>query len=227
MIKNGEENNKKNTRTILVVDDDEELLKMLCEVLQCEGYAVVSASDGQSGWDTYKEAKPDLVILDIRMSGIDGLTLLSCIRKEDTLIPVVVMTGYIKEWTEMQAFKLGADGFFPKPFRIELIYDTVNDLLNCNSLELQNRRLNRLVSLLSEENKRLKENAQKPCKKIEGKTVVKDKYRDICGSVAHSLKGEFVHIDNSIKNLRELEGVSLDIQEEYDWSEPLLLDRLG
>ncbi len=85
-------------KTILVVDDEPDAVDFVTEILEGEGYKVVSASDGNSGLAAMKQEKPDLVVLDVQMPGLDGFQVFEAMKKDDNLksIPVIMLTG-IKE----------------------------------------------------------------------------------------------------------------------------------
>ncbi len=81
-------------KTILIVDDEENIRLLYEEELTEEGYNVILAKDGEEALAKIKEGKPDLVTLDIKMPGMDGLELLSHIREEDKDLPVIMCTAY-------------------------------------------------------------------------------------------------------------------------------------
>ena len=83
------------SKKILVVDDDEQIRTFLIKSLEFEGYQIISASDGVEGWKILQGEKPDLVILDVRMPGMDGIEVLEKIRGDTEFkkIPVIMLTG--------------------------------------------------------------------------------------------------------------------------------------
>ncbi len=83
-----------NARTILVVDDEESIRFLYREELEDEGYRVITASDGEEALRKVGEEKPDLITLDIRMPGMDGIEVLHRIRDMDKEIPVIMSTAY-------------------------------------------------------------------------------------------------------------------------------------
>jgi two-component system response regulator CpxR len=100
---------------ILVVDDDRELCELLTNYLQREGFAVRAAYDGLDGLHAATTARPDLVICDIMMPGIDGLELLRQLRQESS-VPVLMLTAKRAEAERITGLELGADDYLPKPF---------------------------------------------------------------------------------------------------------------
>ena len=81
-------------RKILVVDDEESIRLLYKEELEDEGYEVVLAADGMEALEKFKAFQPDLVTLDLKMPGMDGLEVLQKIRKVDMDIPIVLLTAY-------------------------------------------------------------------------------------------------------------------------------------
>lgn len=101
---------------IMVVDDDQEMLRMLERILELEGYSVTKAADGDSALALIEDCKPELVILDIMMPGLDGYQVLDSIRQRSD-VPVVMLTAKCEVNSLMRALVLGADDYVKKPFR--------------------------------------------------------------------------------------------------------------
>jgi two-component system response regulator HydG len=104
---------------ILVVDDEESHRIMLGAVLQEEGYEVVEATDGEEAVRAVEQAPFDLILLDIRMTAMDGIEALTEIRKISPFIPVLMMTAYASVKTAVEALKAGAFEYLTKPLDIE------------------------------------------------------------------------------------------------------------
>jgi len=103
---------------ILIVDDELQLRQSFQRLLAGEGHDVRAASTGEQGIKLVREELPDLVIMDVRMPGMDGLTALRAIREIDARLPVVIMTAYSTTETAIEATKLGAFYYILKPFEI-------------------------------------------------------------------------------------------------------------
>ena len=101
--------------SIMVIDDEQEILRLLKRTLEPEGYDVVTANGGVSALLLMEERRPDLVILDIMMPGLDGFQVLDFIRKRSN-IPVIMLTGRGEVTTLRDALVLGADDYVRKPF---------------------------------------------------------------------------------------------------------------
>jgi DNA-binding NtrC family response regulator len=104
--------------TILIIDDDEHLRKGFERMLTEEGYSVKSASSGEAGIEIIHANVPDLVILDVRLPGINGLQAFKIIHETEPKLPVIIMTGYGTTETAIEATKMGAFDYILKPFDI-------------------------------------------------------------------------------------------------------------
>jgi DNA-binding response OmpR family regulator len=103
---------------ILVVDDDQDLLDMVQEALEIEDYSVTVADSGQMALEKFAQDKPNLILLDIKMPGIDGFQVLQQIRSKST-IPVIMLTGVQEPAIVSRSLDLGADDCVKKPFSIQ------------------------------------------------------------------------------------------------------------
>ena len=100
---------------IMAVDDEPTILRVLRRILEPEGYEVILASDGSSALALLDERKPDLVILDIMMPGLNGFQVLDSIRERFD-VPVIMLTARCEEESVVKALERGADGYVRKPF---------------------------------------------------------------------------------------------------------------
>lgn len=114
--------------TILVVDDDDSFRLMLTESLKLSGYAVTGARDGISAVERVKKGGISAVITDVKMPGMDGITLSKYIRKQWPSIPVVLITAYLNFDEVPDMDKCSADGYLMKPFKIEAVTALLEDL---------------------------------------------------------------------------------------------------
>ncbi len=104
--------------SILIVDDDDQLRQSFARLLADEGYDVRTATTGERGIDEVKAKSPDLVIMDVRMPGISGISALDEIRLLDSRLPVIIMTAFGTTETAIEATKKGAFDYILKPFEI-------------------------------------------------------------------------------------------------------------
>ncbi|MDH3557852.1 MAG: sigma-54 dependent transcriptional regulator, partial [Deltaproteobacteria bacterium] len=104
--------------TILVVDDDPQLRHSFKKILTKEGHTVKTAPTGELGLEIVRESVPDLVIMDVRLPGMNGLEALQAIHEIESKLPVIVMTAFGTTETAIEATKLGAFDYVLKPFEI-------------------------------------------------------------------------------------------------------------
>jgi CheY-like chemotaxis protein len=104
--------------TVLVVDDDPSIRRLVCDVLQAYGYSTVEAADGFSALRMIQSERPDCVVLDVMMPGLDGHAVLTRIRESDggRDLPVVMLTAAADDAQAWQAWSEGVDYFLAKPF---------------------------------------------------------------------------------------------------------------
>ena len=118
------------SKKILVVDDVVDIVKILTIKLEQLGYTVISATDGDEGWDKFKVEKPDLAILDIGLPKMDGDTLCELIKGESgRTIPVIMLTGKTLMGDMEDAFKAGADVYLNKPYEMKHLLDHIEKLI--------------------------------------------------------------------------------------------------
>ena len=103
---------------ILIVDDDHQLRQSFERLLAAEGHDVRAASSGEAGIAAVREAVPDAVIMDVRMSGISGLEAYAAMREIEPRLPVIIMTAYGTTEIAIEATKMGAYDYILKPFDI-------------------------------------------------------------------------------------------------------------
>src|SRR3989304_8180886 len=101
--------------TLLIVDDEPNILTSLRRALEIEGYVVEVAGSGRVGLDKVEDKDVDLVMLDVMMPELDGLSTLKQIRDKHPELPVIMMSGHGTVDTAVQAAKLGAHDFLEKP----------------------------------------------------------------------------------------------------------------
>ena len=102
-------------KTILVVDDEPKIATLARDYLEHAGFAVLTASDGPSALTTIRQRRPDLVVLDLGLPGLDGLDVTRELRRDST-IPIVMLTARDDELDKLLGLELGADDYLTKPF---------------------------------------------------------------------------------------------------------------
>lgn len=123
----------KKNKTICIVDDEAVIVEMYAFKLKQAGYRVISASDGVEGYKVIARQKPDLVLVDLIMPNMDGMTLIRKLKTDTTLktIPLIVLTNLGNPEKEAEALKLGALFFLVKPhFMPSKILEIVDEVLS-------------------------------------------------------------------------------------------------
>ena len=103
---------------VLVVDDEETIRNLLSKTLALADYEVDVATDGRMALDRMRIIPYDLLITDLRMPGVDGLSVIREARRLKADIPVLIVTGYSSEASAIEAINLGVQGYLTKPFRV-------------------------------------------------------------------------------------------------------------
>lgn len=106
-----------NQKSILIVEDDETLQQTLTYNLEQEGYKVTPAFDGQTGLEVARSEKPDLIVLDVMLPGLDGLSVCRIIRREMD-VPIIMLTARSSEVDKIIGLDSGADDYITKPFSL-------------------------------------------------------------------------------------------------------------
>ncbi len=101
--------------TILVVDDEPKIVKLARDYLEKSGFRVISAGDGDTALAMTRREKPDLVVLDLMLQGMDGLDVCRAIRR-DLDVPIIMLTARAEEADQLVGLELGADDYITKPF---------------------------------------------------------------------------------------------------------------
>lgn len=119
-------------KKILIIDDDKFFSESLKEVLLHAGYEVILALESKSGYDLIEQEKPDLLLIDILIPGVDGVSLCEKIRQNDLLqhIPIILMTGVFTDLDIRAHVRRGiADDFIIKPYREEDLISKIKKFL--------------------------------------------------------------------------------------------------
>ena len=115
-------------KTILIVEDDNNIADLLRLYLEKEGYQATIAADGSQGIDLYRKLRPDLVLLDVMMPGIDGWGVLRTIR-QDSQTPVIMLTAKGETSDKVSGLKQGADDYITKPFEMKEVLARIEAVL--------------------------------------------------------------------------------------------------
>jgi DNA-binding response OmpR family regulator len=115
----------------LVIDDEPAILELLRINFEMEGFTVVSAVDGAQGLEQARAHRPDVIVSDIMMPGVDGLELLRALRRDPTTadVPVILLSARAQNAEVQRGLELGADDYVTKPFDPLELLDRVNAVL--------------------------------------------------------------------------------------------------
>jgi DNA-binding response OmpR family regulator len=116
-------------KRILIIEDDRHIAEGIQLNLTLQGYEVAIAADGVAGLNKWKEIGPDLVILDIMLPGIDGLSILQSIRLEDERLPILILSAKGDPDDRIKGLAFGVDDYLAKPFNLEELLLRVDRLL--------------------------------------------------------------------------------------------------
>ena len=126
------QNIKRNNKTICIVDDEPTIVEMYSFKLKLAGYKVISASDGEEGYQVISRGKPDLAIIDLIMPNMDGLSLVRKLKSDKELkdIPIIILTNLDSPEEKREASELGVLFFLVKPhFLPSKILEIIDEVL--------------------------------------------------------------------------------------------------
>ena len=118
--------------TILIVEDNDKNMKLVRDVLQAKGYATIEAGTAEDGIRLANERKPDLVLMDIQLPGMNGIEALGVLRADAATaeIPVIAVTASVMQQDRNLITEAGFDGYVGKPINLKEFLDTVRDALD-------------------------------------------------------------------------------------------------
>jgi len=122
-------------KTILVVDDEPKITQIARDYLEGSGFNVLTVGDGQKALILARQEKPDLIVLDLMLPGMDGLDVCRAIRRESD-VPIIMLTARAEEADQLIGLELGADDYIIKPFSPRALVARVRALLRRSSGDL-------------------------------------------------------------------------------------------
>jgi two-component system nitrogen regulation response regulator NtrX len=131
------------SKRVLIVDDEESIRSVLVRLLTYEKFSTLTATDGKSAIEAVSNELLDIVLLDVKMPGMDGIEVLKRIKRMDPALPVVIVSGHGTIETAVEATKLGAFDFIEKPIDMDRVLLTVRNGIKQGRLTRQNIRLKR------------------------------------------------------------------------------------
>ena len=138
-------------KKILIIDDEAKIVEICRDYLKAAGFSVITSLDGQTGMEVARREKPDLILLDLMLPGIDGLDICRELRKESNT-PIIMLTARVEETDKLIGLELGADDYITKPFspremvaRVRTVLrraqgDTSMDIIRAGNLTLDRNR---------------------------------------------------------------------------------------
>jgi len=114
---------------ILVVDDEEALVRLITHNLEREGYETIAATDGLKAMEILRQERPDLIILDLMLPGINGLEICRRLRQEQYEVPILMLTARDEEIDKVLGLEMGADDYVNKPFGVRELRARVKAIL--------------------------------------------------------------------------------------------------
>src|SRR5690606_9798412 len=132
---------------VLVIDDEQAIRESMRMILEYEGYDVLQAGSAQEGIALVERDEPDLVFLDIKMPGMDGLEALGRIKATHESLPVVIVSGHGTVSTAVEATRKGAFDFIEKPLERDRVLLTIRNTIDQSRLRDENRTLKRAVEV--------------------------------------------------------------------------------
>jgi DNA-binding response OmpR family regulator len=197
---------------ILVVDDEPKISRLARDYLEKNGYRVTIAADGQTALTAARREKPDLIVLDLMLPGIDGREVCKILRRESD-VPIIMLTALAEEVDQVTGLEIGADDYITKPFSPRALVARVRAMLRrahgevkapaiirVGALEIDSEKYtvtfnNVPVHLTPNEFKLLQVLASRP-----GQTLTREQLLDDLHGAASSIDRS---VDSHIKNLRK------------------------
>ncbi len=201
------------SKKILIVDDEQNIRKTLKQCLANEGYGIDIAVNGKEGLEKIKDDNYDLVLLDIKMPGLNGMEVLNRLRERKDNTNVVMMTAYGTVERAVEAMKLGAIDFLSKPFTPEEIRKLVKKIFSRE--DLKENKLNTFEDLIEFSKKCIIKREYKKAEKFLRKSIAKD----VNAPEPHNLLGIIYESNSNFKDAGKHYRAALDLDPSYEPAE--------
>ncbi len=217
-----------NQYTILLIDDERIILDLTSIILRNRGYTVLTAADALTGFQIIEAHKPELVLLDYMMPGIDGLTALKEIKARFPESYVIMFTGKGNEEIAVELMKAGASDYILKPFNNQDLADRIANVLKIRDVEMKNRGLlserERLLQEIEQWNLELEARVQEKTEALQraqAENVQAEKLATL-GYLSAGMAHEIRNPLNSITLFVQLIKAGLQDQEKLEYIERIL-----
>ncbi|HZV82812.1 MAG TPA: response regulator [Geobacteraceae bacterium] len=220
--------NEQATPTILVIDDEKSVRDLVSIIIASRGYNVASAEDAVEGMKLVAALRPDLVLMDYMMPGVDGLTALGQMRAEYPDTYVIMFTGKGSEEIAVALMKGGASDYILKPFNNQNLVERIENVLKIRGVELKNKELlaerEKLLEEIKAWNLELEQRIQKESedlRKAHAEVVQSQKLATLgylAAGMAHEIRNPLNTISLFVQLLRE----GLDDPEKLEYVEKIL-----
>jgi DNA-binding NtrC family response regulator len=134
---------------VLIIDDEQRFLKTTQSLLEKEGYHVLTAVDGLKGLDVLQKKRVDVVVLDVKMPGMDGIEVLRRIKSDHPLVEVLMLTGHATMESAIDGLKLGAFDYLTKPCDIPVLKQKIMEAYDKRAAmleKIQKAKFDRIIS---------------------------------------------------------------------------------
>lgn len=128
-----------NQHTILIVEDDTSIRESIVDMLEINGFEVISTENGKAGWDSIVKSSPSLILSDLMMPVMNGYELLEKVRKNSSteLIPFIMVTAKVDIESKLHGLELGADDYITKPFEFKELMLKITNLVEIRTKVMQ------------------------------------------------------------------------------------------
>lgn len=124
-------------KKVLVIEDNDLNMKLVAALLSISHFEVIKAANAEQGLQLARKERPGLILMDIQLPGMDGLTATRLIKEDEDLksIPVIALTSYAMQGDEQKAFAAGCTGYIPKPIDTRKFIEVVEEFLGEDPLD--------------------------------------------------------------------------------------------